>query len=223
MLKKLTEEQLAEILEAGIAEFADCGLRETRMSSIAKRAGISVGVLYKYYENKEDFFLACLHRCTAELESFLTELCAEERKPLQYARTLIDAAQQFSCQHRDYIRLYHEATRTNDPACAADLARQIEGVSARLYTDIIRKAQESGDVRSDLDPQLFAFFFDNLLMMIQFSYCCPYYQERFKLYAGEQGPEQTQFVTEQLLKFMESAFTLEQADIPHRSPKGEIV
>ena len=216
MLKKLTEEQLAEILEAGITEFAERGLQETRMNSIAKRAGLSVGVLYKYYENKDDFFAACVRHCTRELETFLTELCAEEKKPLQYARALIGAVQQFSCRHRDYIRLYHEATRTNDRAHAEVLAREIEGVSARLYTDIIRRAQAAGDVRSDLDPQLFAFFFDNLLMMMQFSYCCPYYQERFKLYAGEQGTEQTQFVTEQLLKFMESAFTLEQADIPHR-------
>lgn len=216
MLKKLTEEKLAEVLEAGIAEFAERGLQQTSMNAVAKRSGISVGVLYKYYENKDAFFSACVQRCTEALERFLRELCAEEHKPLQYAEALIGASQQFSRQHKDYIRLYHEATRTNDPSHAAALALQIEGISSRLYTDIIRRAQESGDVRGDLDPQLFAFFFDNLLMMMQFSYCCPYYQERFKLYGGDGILDNTAFVTTQLLKFMESAFTLDQADIPHR-------
>ena len=223
MLKKLTEEKLNEVLEVGIREFAERGLQQTSMNAVATQAGISVGVLYKYYENKDTFFLACVRRCTEELEQFLHQLCAEEHKPLQYAEALIGAVQQFSRQHRDYIRLYHEVTHTGNPVHAAALAQQIEGVSSRLYTDIIQRAQKSGDVRSDLDPGLFAFFFDNLLMMMQFSYCCPYYQERFRLYKGGDILDNTDFVTAQLLKFMESAFTLEQADIPHRSPKGEIV
>ncbi len=215
MLKKLTEEKLEAILEAGISEFAEHGLQQTGMNAIARRAGISVGVLYKYYENKDAFFDACVARSTRELDQYLQELCAQQRKPLDYARELVDAVQQFSCRHRDHIRLYLEVTRTNDPQRAAALARQIEGISSGLYTRIIRQAQEAGDVRSDLDPRMFAFFFDNLLMMMQFSYCCPYYQERLKLYADQQTPDNSH-ITSQLLKFMESAFTLEQADIPHR-------
>lgn len=223
MLKKLSEEKLAEVLEVGISEFADRGLQQASMKTIAKRAGISVGVLYKYYENKDAFFSACVHHSTAELDAFIQELCAQEKKPLQYAQAMIDAVQQFSQQHKDYIRLYYEATRTNDRAHAAALAKQIEGVSAKLYTDIIRRAQLAGDVRSDLDPQLFAFFFGNLLMVMQFSYCCPYYEERFKLYTDTQSADRAQLVTEQLLKFLESAFTLEQADIPHRTQKGDLL
>lgn len=215
MLKKLTEEKLDEILEAGISEFAENGLRQTSMNAIAQRAQISVGVLYKYYENKDAFFDACVARCTAELDDYLQQLCTQKKKPLDYARELIDAVQQFSSRHRDHIRLYYEATRTNDPQRAAHLARQVESISAGLYTKIILQAQEAGDVRSDLDPRMFAFFFDNLLIMMQFSYCCPYYQERLKLYAAEEILDNSH-ITNQLLKFMESAFTLEQADIPHR-------
>lgn len=222
MLKKLTEEKLSEILEAGISEFADKGLGNASMSTIAKRAGISVGVLYKYYENKDDFFHACIRRCISELDQFLRDLCAQEKKPLQYAEALISSAQQFSRQHRDYIRLYLEVTRTTDREQAAHLAREIEGMSARLYTEIVQRAQEAGNVRCDLDPRLFAFFMDNLLMMMQFSYCCPYYQERFKLYGGEGVLQDCALVPSQLLKFLESAFTLEQADIQHNT-KTEVI
>ena len=215
MLKKLTEEKLEEILETGISQFAEFGLQQTSMSAIAKGAQISVGVLYKYYENKDAFYDACVERCTSELDRFLQQLCAQKRKPLDYARELIEAVQQFSGRHRDHIRLYHQATQTGDPVRASKLAQRIEGIRAALYTKIISQAQESGDVRSDLDPQVFAFFFDNLLIMMEFSYCCPYYQERLKLYADKQSSDNSH-IASQLLKFMESAFTLEQSDIPHR-------
>ena len=223
MQKKLTSEKLAGVLEAGIAEFADRGLQQASMSAIAARAGISVGVLYKYFENKDDFFLACVRRCTAALDEILQELGTREMTPLQCAQALIGAVQQFSRQHRDYIRLYHEVTRTGSTVHAETLAREIEGITARLYTEIVQRAQAAGIVRGDLDPRLFAFFFDNLLMMMQFSYCCPYYQERFKLYVNDEVLDNSDLVTSQLLKFMESAFTLEQADIPHIPQKEENV
>ena len=66
-----------------------------------------------------------------------------------------------------------------------------------------------------MDPRLFAFFFDNLLMMLQFSYCCDYYRARFALYGGGSLPEEG-LVERELLKFLESAFTTEQSQIPHR-------
>ena len=214
MLKKLTEEKLEEILEAGISEFAELGPQKASMNAIAQRAGISVGVLYKYFENKDAFYDACLERCTGELDKFVQKLSGQKRKPLDYARELIDAVQKFSDRHRDHIRLYYEATRTGDPVRAAKLAQRIENIRSELYIKIIQTAQNAGDVRSDLDPRIFAFFFDNLLILMELSYCCPYYQERLKLYTG--GALDNAHIENQLLKFMESAFTLEAADIPHR-------
>ena len=60
MYKKLDDTSLNRLLEAGIDEFAEHGLDKTVMSSIAGRAGMSVGVIYKYFEDKDAFFLACV-------------------------------------------------------------------------------------------------------------------------------------------------------------------
>ena len=62
MAKKLTEEKKNEILETGIRVFADCGYEGANTNAIAREAGISVGALFKYYGDKEGFFLACLER-----------------------------------------------------------------------------------------------------------------------------------------------------------------
>ena len=218
MLKKLSPEKLDEILETGIEVFAEKGLHAAPMASIARQAGVSVGVLYKYYANKEDFFRACLRHSLDSLEALLREVTSREDKLLNYSRQLIRALQAFSALHPSHIRLYHQITSSSGDA-ARLLAAEIEGLSSRLYTRLISQGRESGALRGDMDPGLFAFFFDNLLMMLQFSYCCDYYKARMELYCG--GMPEDSAVEEQLLRFLESAFTFERSLVPHGDPRGE--
>ena len=56
-----------------------------------------------------------------------------------------------------------------------------------------------------MDPSLFAFFFDNLLMMLHFSYTCGYYENRFKIFCGDDVTERDEEVREQMLKFIGGA------------------
>jgi AcrR family transcriptional regulator len=215
MFKKLTDEKLAEILETGIKEFAEKGLDRANINVIAKKAGISVGVLYKYYKDKETFFLACLRRSLDVLESVLQDIATSEDKLLVKAEKLIRAVQYYSREHSNYINMYNEITSGSSKKFAPQLAAEIESLTSRTYTSFIAKAVENNDIRKDIDPRLFAFFFDNLLTMLQFSYCCDYYRERFKIYCGKDIPDDEKILTE-LLKFIESAFTFSQSEIVHK-------
>ncbi len=51
------------ILDVAEELFVEHGYRETTVSDIAKRAGMSAANLYRHYENKEDIAAACAHRC----------------------------------------------------------------------------------------------------------------------------------------------------------------
>ena len=112
--------------------------------------------------------------------------------------------------------MYNEITSGSSKKFAPFLASEIESVTAKAYTALITKAVEDGDIRKDINPRLFAFFFDNLLMTLQFSYCCEYYKERFKVYCGEDIMENDEKVISELLKFMESAFTFSRSEIVHK-------
>lgn len=215
MLKRLTKEKLDEILEAGISEFGEQGLERTSMSRIAVRAGTSVGVLYKYYSDKDTFFLACVRKSLKELEETLSKTVRREEKLLQYAECLIESLQRHCREHPSHVRMYHELTCAGAGRFGPLLAQEIEGMTARLYSGMILRAQHEGKIRQDADPKLFAFFFDNLLMMLQFSYCCGYYRERFHLYYPTDPENMDLRIRKELLKFLESAFTLEEQDIIH--------
>jgi TetR/AcrR family transcriptional regulator len=215
MFEKLSEEKKTEILETGISEFAENGVDRANINVIAKKAGISVGVLYKYYADKESFFLACLKRSLDVLNSVLLEQIKSSDKPLVRTEKIIRAVQKTSREHGNYIRMYNEITAGSSKKYAQVLAEKIESLSASVYTKYIADAKENGDIRGDIDPRMFAFFFDNLLMMMQFSYSCEYYRERFKVFCGEANVNDDEFVVSQLAKFLESAFTFRSSDIKH--------
>ncbi len=206
MLKKLSEEKLNEMLETGIREFALNGPDKANINIIAHRAGVSIGVLYKYYENKDAFFKACLRHALLALERAITDALEGECRLLDRAEKLIRAVQRTAKEQASYNVLYHEITSGSCRRYAAVFAREIEGISARAYTRFIEKAQADGEIRQNMNPRLFAFFFDSLLMMLQFSYSCDYYRERFKIYCGEEMLADDEAVVANLLKFFESAF-----------------
>lgn len=220
MLKKLTEEKLAEVLKAGISEFAEHGFYHASMSVIAERAGTSVGVLYKYYADKERFFMACLRKCMGELERLVADAAKPGDKLLAYAERIIQSLQKHAKEQRDGIRLYNRVAAGGGPK-GAILVEEVEGLTAKLYTGFVETARRDGSVRRDIDAKLFAFFFDSLLLMMQFSYTCDYYKERFRIYCGMETLGQEEYVRKELLKFFESAFTFSQDELVQREPALE--
>lgn len=219
MLQKLSEEKQREILETGIEEFASRGLDRANVNVIARKSGVSVGVLYKYYRDKEDLFLACLRHTLKLLRETLEEAVSGEHKPLERVEKLIRAVQKHARAHPSYNALYNEITAGASQKHARALAEEIERVSAETYGRFIAAARDGGDIRDDIDPRLFAFFFDNLLITLQFSYSCNYYRERFRIFCGEGVLEDDERVAAELLKFVESAFTFRQADVVHGGNK----
>ncbi|CAM4241777.1 TetR/AcrR family transcriptional regulator [Lacicoccus alkaliphilus] len=72
--KKLDPSRQAEILNAALDEFAQYGYKDASTNRIVKHAGMSKGMLYYYFENKEDVYFTCteytLERVRDELLSW---------------------------------------------------------------------------------------------------------------------------------------------------------
>lgn len=204
---RITEERRQQILEIGVNEFANKGFDGANINIIAQKAGISVGLMYKYFSTKEDLFLTCVNHGIHMLENVLKDILAADEKLLKKAELLIRAIQAHSRHNANYVRLYNEITGEKSSAHIRLIASEMEGVSSGIYASLIAQAQAEGDIRPDCDPKLFAFFLDNLLTSLQFSYTCEYYRERFQIFAGANILDDDETVVQQLLKFIESAFT----------------
>lgn len=211
--ERASEAYRTAVLTAGIEEFSELGLEKANINIIAKKAGVSVGLLYKYFDTKEDFFFTCVEDAMRTLEDIIEGVVNSNDKILVRAEKLIRSIQTTSGADSKYVKLYNEITKVSGNDGAAELVKKVEGISAKTYNEFIKRAQESGDIRSDCDSAMFAFFFDTLLMTLQFSYTCDYYRERLKLFCGEDIFENDDRMVTELLKFLEAAFTFEHDDI----------
>lgn len=205
MLKPLTKEQTDRILSIAAEEFADKGFAGTAIGSIAKKAGVSVGVIYKYYSGKEDLFNACVRKSLECMDEVLNMTGSTGGSLMEMIGQLISRAQSFAKENPEYIRLYHQITVSGSPAGKTQSAELIERGTAAIYEKFIRNASESGEIRGDIDPAAFAFLIDNLLMMLHYSYACAYYKDRFRIYFGENALNKDEEVREQMLKFIGAA------------------
>ncbi|MDR1927942.1 MAG: TetR/AcrR family transcriptional regulator [Oscillospiraceae bacterium] len=202
---KLPAAKQERILHTAGEEFALRGYEAARMATIAENAAVSVGALYKYFDGKQNLYLAVIHHSVAAMEDLLTSLSRTSEDILVKAEKIVREIQRFSRRERLLIKLYAGATAENDPVLVARFAAELETVTARIYRQAIREAQAMGDVRADIDAGFAAFLLNSLFMMLQFSYSNEYHMLRLKIYAGADVPERDDFVVEQVLKFIKSA------------------
>ena len=206
--QKLSEEKQNDLINAGIKEFADKGLTGASLSAIAKNAGISVGVIYKYYSDKNALFLACVHYGLETLSEVLNDVISHEDDIELCVKNIVNAVVQTSIDGSEINRMYNTISSMEANIFAKELAQEIEGVSAKGYCDLIAKSQKMGKIDKNADSNLFAFFFDSILMMIQFSYSCDYYKERLKLYCGQDVFENNEKMVNELTRFLLNALKI---------------
>lgn len=60
-----------EIYQAALAEFGAHGYEKTTMEGICGQHGISKGMMYHYYSNKDELFLVCVGRTFEELRAYI--------------------------------------------------------------------------------------------------------------------------------------------------------
>lgn len=66
--KKIRDQRKAEIMSAALELFATEGYHSTPISKIAKKAGVSKGLIYNYFDSKEDLIRALVLQATKPAE-----------------------------------------------------------------------------------------------------------------------------------------------------------
>ncbi len=213
LFNRISENKQNAILAAALSEFARYGYEGANINHIAAKAHVSVGSLYKYFENKLDLFLYVMRCGAADIQNALDDIMREDEDILVKVERLLRFMQKYARANADMLRMYNQMTVQADHKLVESAVLDMEMATAKLYTTLIVKAQKEGEAREDFDPKLFAFFLDNLFMTFHFSYACDYYVERFKAYAGADIFSRDDFVVEQMLAFIKAAFAFEHKPI----------
>jgi AcrR family transcriptional regulator len=84
--RRRKEDRPQEITEAAFAAFAENGYSATRVEDVARRAGVSKGLLYLYFKTKEDLFKAVVQSIVVPR---IDALVAEAERSGQTAEALL--------------------------------------------------------------------------------------------------------------------------------------
>lgn len=103
---------LSRILDAGREVFGESGYVSMRMSDLADRAGLSMGALYRYFDNKDDVFLAIIHDIHNQLYAASRANGALTFRSAPH-ETIVDSNRGYLThyrEHRKVMRAFIEAT-----------------------------------------------------------------------------------------------------------------
>ncbi|NLC53972.1 MAG: TetR/AcrR family transcriptional regulator [Firmicutes bacterium] len=206
--RKLPADKQEKILQTAILEFAEHGFEGANINVIAKKAGISVGSMYKYFKNKHELYMMTVSISVAKLNTALNEIINLKMDFLRTVEQIIRAIQLHSRENIYLTKLYNQMTTENNTEFVQKIVAQMEGLTAQLYAAFIEEAQKNGAARRDIDPRYFAFFLDNLFILLQFSYTCEYYKERLKMFVGDDVFADDELLVEQMMKFVKGALYL---------------
>jgi len=155
------------ILEAAAACFASSGFHQATMQDIATEASLSAGAIYRYFPSKE----AIIEAMTEEARRrnlALIEAAKEQRATQQVldelARAFFGMLESPEMCAID-IELWAEALR--NPRILEIIRRSFDSVR-EPFTEIVRGAQERGEINPSLDPdavvRVMISFFHGLLL-----------------------------------------------------------
>lgn len=148
----------AEILAAALEVFAERGFHSARLEEVAKKAGVSKGALYLYFETKADLFRAVVRDAISPNLEQVKAMTVAVAPFDQAARLGIGMlARKVVTDRRitGVVKLVIAESR-NHPELATIWHETVVEPGVQLMSRLIAEAQTRGEVRPG-DPRLFAF------------------------------------------------------------------
>ena len=205
---RIPEDKQRRILDAAIAEFAANGFPGANINVIARRAGISIGAMYKYFGSKEDLFLTIIEQAHGLLAGVLERIDRSPGDLFEKIEQMVRAAQQYARKYPELHQIYLDMTSEGLSHLSRKLSGKMETVSARFYERMIQSAIVKGTVGPGVDPQVAALCIDNLILMLQYSYTSDYFKERLKIFLGPGALDDDEKMVQGVMAFIRGALTV---------------
>src|SRR5437773_10303971 len=147
----LNSDRRTQILQAAMACFAKRGFHQASMHDISGEAGISVGLIYRYFANKEAVISAMADEHKREIHDLL-ERARQASTLLESLEILFTA---HCCENAPKLEsafvvdLYAEASRNPE---VANLVRDVLQTSMDGVTDLIARSPEGKNAAGGLTP-----------------------------------------------------------------------
>ncbi|HRH80890.1 MAG TPA: TetR/AcrR family transcriptional regulator [Thiobacillaceae bacterium] len=152
--QRRAEARPQELLEAALTEFVARGYAATRLDEVARRAGVSKGTLYLYYENKAELFKAVVRRALVgnldEAEARVAGHAGSSRDLLAWMLT--EMTRRVSNSELSGIPKLVISEAGNFPEIARFYFDEVIRRGRDIVQGILRRGMDSGEFRP-VDPE----------------------------------------------------------------------
>jgi AcrR family transcriptional regulator len=142
------EERRQQILEATWHVIAVSGFRSLRLSDVAKRAGISSGMIHYYFDTKRDLLKAAFERYYEHSMRRRQWIMETGKGPLELLKLIVESYLPIQDETTEgwhvWSELWVEGLQEPD---LQQLNEDFYGQWRRLVADIIRDGQDAGVIR----------------------------------------------------------------------------
>ena len=162
----LAQDRRKQILKAAVEVFAERGFHRTRVSDIARRAGVAYGLIYHYFDSKDHVLNSVFEENWGVFLKVIGDLrdaedLAASAKLERIAALLIDALQVAP----SIIQVIIQEISRSDRFVHAEKVSAFTGAFDVVH-DIIVAGQAAGDLSPRLDPRVAAYMFFGALETI---------------------------------------------------------
>lgn len=142
-----------KILVAATHEFAEKGLQGARVDQIAERASVNKRMLYYYFGQKDDLFLAVLERTYEKIRDEERKLNLTEVEPVEAIRRLISFTWNYYLQNPEFIPLLnsenlHKAIHLKQ----STKIQSLHSPFVSMLEEVLMRGRQEGVFRSGADP-----------------------------------------------------------------------
>lgn len=147
------ERTRASILAAATQEFAENGMGGARVDAIAERAGINKRMLYHYFGDKEQLYLAVLEEAYISIRTAEKSINLSDLEPEQGIAELAMFTWRYFLEHPEFLSLLgtenlHRARWLRQSTRLKELHSQLMG----KLSDLLDRGRVKGLFREDVDP-----------------------------------------------------------------------
>jgi TetR/AcrR family fatty acid metabolism transcriptional regulator len=142
------------LFDAAIQVFGQKGYYDATISNIAKKAGVSDGIVYEYFENKEDLLFSIAERKLKEDLLRLNEMF-HIKDPKRKLRRFIKSHCGLYLNNRDYLKIHLLLIQTNRhfyQKAAFESFKQYR----EFLLNVLEEGKQSGVFRPEIDSRIFA-------------------------------------------------------------------
>ena len=153
MATDIQREKRRQILRAAITVFARSGYHTSRVSDVAKEAGVAYGLVYHYFGSKEDLLEAIFRRTWSRMLEAVEEVEREDapaRDQIESVARIVLGAWPVD---PDLVRVL-----VREVARSPQLGREVDEIAHAFQAleRIVSRGQERGELRRDVETRLAA-------------------------------------------------------------------